>query len=66
MHEQEDEEHTLPLIDLPSKLQKLAPDCLSESSGGSVTTDKLEKDKKRIQDTFDAAEEAFIELATLV
>ena len=66
MHVQKEEDRTLPFIELPSKLQKLAPDCLSESSGGSVTTDKLEKDKKRIQDTFDAAEKAFTELATLV
>ena len=39
----ENDERTQPWIMLPPQLSKIAPDCMSESSGGMVTIDKLEK-----------------------
>ena len=66
LHVQEESERTLPLISLPSRIQKVEPDCLSISSGGIMTTDKLDKDKHRIQQAFDAADEAFTTLTVTV
>ena len=40
----EPDSRTKPYINLPTNIKRLAPDCLSESSGGNITTDKLEKD----------------------
>ena len=62
----EAEERIQPLIQLPPQLSKIAPDCMSDSSGGIVTVDKLEQDKKRLQDTFAATENALLQLATVV
>ena len=66
LHVQEDSERTLPFINLPSQIQKVAPQCLSLSSGGLTTPDKLDRDKQRIQQTFNAADEAFTTLAASV
>ena len=67
LHVEDDSERTLPLINLPSKIQKVAPDCsISMSSGGLTTTDKLDRDKQRLQQTFNTADEAFTALAVSV
>ena len=66
LHVQEGSERTLPFIDIPSKIRKVAPPCLSESSGGAITPEKLLNDKKRIKDTFSVADEAFTTLAAQV
>ena len=66
LHVEDAEERTLPFVNLPSQIQKVAPECLSLSSGGLTTTDKLDRDKKRLEQTFEAADKAFTTLATNV
>ena len=55
-----------PFINLPSGVQKIAPDCMSDSSGGHLTVDKLEQDKSRLQTAFLTADEEFTNLAANV
>ena len=62
----EQDSRTKPFINLPADIRRLAPECLSESSGGQITNDKLDADKQRLQEAFDKAEEAFQALSLLV
>ena len=66
LHVQEESERTLPFVNLPSQMQKVAPECISMSSGGITTIDKLARDKVRLQQTFNAADEAFTTLSVSV
>ena len=59
-------DRTQPFITLPSGVQKIAPTCLSDSSGGQITADKLEQDRRRLQTAFQLADEAFSNLAANV
>ena len=60
------EERTLPIINLPSNIKRVANPNASVSSGGVVTIDKLEADLRRIQDTFKEADQSFTNLTTLI
>ena len=62
----EPDSRTRPFVTLPPDIRRLAPDCLSESSGGILTPDKLDKVRKRLQDAFSLAEESFQALALTV
>ena len=62
----EPESRTKPFINLPADIRRLAPECLSESSGGQITNDKLDADKQRLQEAFNKADEAFQALALIV
>ena len=61
-----DDTRALPTISLPSRILRLRPDCMSESSNGITTEDKLERDRERLNSAYTNAQEAFTNLVVSV
>ena len=66
LYEEDPEDRTLPAIQLPATIIKVAPCSVTETTGGEIDEETLDRDKERLESSHKLAAEAFLEVGAKV